>query len=686
MNAGSVLPAFGRKAGCIAIAIALAAPMPVFSQRSLAPVDGSIVSNELPRGLGRFIYKADGKRLSDVLSDFAAAQSAPAIVDARVEGVVSGNFATSPREFLDGISRAYSLMWYFDGTAFYFYPSSAIQSRIFRLKGYSRKQVVELLDSLHLSSSRYPIRFDPANSTLLVYGPPRHVELVGLAIESLDIGAIEGNKRIARVYALRYASAGDRQMGSTIVPGIVSTLQSVFGAGNKTASKIGGPAHREGARQLSPVEKVMQSVVNNNKSSKMLPDFSSSESNGATDKAGSIATPRSVRSPVGEDMDEDTPIFEADEGSNSVIVYAKARRMEQYEQLIRKLDVQPTLVEIEATVIDVSTDSLKKIGIDWSLGGKRAQISLTSPESSGGAALNSGISGTPFQISTLVGNAGRELLARIQALEGDGRARVVSKPRVLGFANRPAVMTDKRIANVRVSGNLEANLFQVEAGTMLQITPQVAKGTYGLPPQIKLSLYIEDGSFESAIVDQVPVVKKTEIRTEARVNEGESLLIGGISVEADHDGTTGVPFLKDIPYIGALFRTTSQRRARMERMFLLTPRVIATAETAGATATVPPEGVMPAASSALAASAPAVAPAVAPAAIERPLASKDTIPRAADVTSSNPRPRSEDECLANLLGRISSGAGPVFGPHPERQQPTKAAQGRTASGSSESCR
>jgi len=679
MSAGGVLPGLGRKAGCIAIAIALAAPMPVFSQRSLAPADGSIVSNELPRGLGRFIYKADGKRLSDVLSDFAAAQSVPAIVDSRVEGVVSGNFATSPREFLDGISRAYSLLWYFDGTAFFFYPSSAIQSRIFRLKGYSRKQVVDLLDSLHLSSTRYPIRFDPANSTLLVYGPPRHVELVGLAVESLDIGAIEGNKRIVRVYALRHASAGDRQMGSTTVPGIVSTLQSVFGSGRKTVS---AQAQRDGARMLEPVNKIMQSIAGN-KSGKFMPDFNPSESNGtSTDKSGSTGSPRSVRSPVTEDMDEDAPIFEADEGSNSVIVYAKARRMEQYEQVIRKLDVQPTLVEIEATVIDVSTDNLKKLGVDWSLGGKRAQVSLTSPGSSGGAALNSGISSTPFQISTLVGNAGRELLARIQALEGDGRARVVSKPRVLGFANRPAVMTDKRIANVRVSGNLEANLFQVEAGTMLQITPQVTKGAYGVPPQIKLSLYIEDGSFESAIVDQVPVVKKTEIRTEARVNEGESLLIGGISVEADQDGTTGVPLLKDIPYIGAIFRSTSQRRARMERMFLLTPRVIAAPEASGGTATVPPDGVMPAAPSASAASAPAAGPA----AIERPAASsKETIPRAADIPSSSPRPKTEDECLANLLGRISSGSGPVFGPHPERLQP-KVAQGRTGSGSSDSCR
>lgn len=540
-------------------------------------------------GNQRFVYRADGKRLSDVLNDFAAAQGTPVVVDQRVEGVVSGNFDTTARQFLDGISRAYALIWYFDGTAYYFYPASAIQSRIFRLKGYQRKQVVQLLESLRVANDRYPIRWDSTNSTLLVYGPPRHVELVGLAVESLDVGAIEQNRRVARVFPLVNASAGDRQMGSVNVAGVVSTLRSVFnGATRQNPGSVLAQAQKSAARSLAPTTKAMQAMYGG---MQQQGGFLSGIQGGAAppvpnDSAGAAPSPRSVRSPLDDDTDEDAPVFEADESSNAVIVYAKARRMEEIGALIRTLDVKPVLVELEATVIDVSADSLSMLGVDWSAQGAHGQVSVAGPQG-GDVSTGSGASAQPFTVTTLLSDAGRALMARVQALAGDGRARVVSKPRVLGEANRPAVMSDKRIASVRVAGNLDVNLFQVEAGTTLQVTPQVSPGASGAPSTIKLSIFIQDGSFQSTKVDQVPVVKRTEIRTEARVREGQSLLIGGITVDAESSGVTGVPLLKDIPVIGAVFRQTTQHTTRSERMFLLTPHIVTPAPAVQAAAAAP---------------------------------------------------------------------------------------------------
>lgn len=92
-----------------------------------------------------------------------------------VEGVVNANFDLKPREFLDSISRAYNLLWYHDGSALYFYPGRSMQSRMFRLKGFNREQVADLLQSFDLGDKRYPIRFNEANSTLYASGPPRHL-------------------------------------------------------------------------------------------------------------------------------------------------------------------------------------------------------------------------------------------------------------------------------------------------------------------------------------------------------------------------------------------------------------------------------------------------------------------------------------------------------------------------------
>jgi len=201
-------------------------------------------------------------------------------------------------------------------------------------------------------------------------------------------------------------------------------------------------------------------------------------------------------------------------------------------------------------------------------------LSVTSP--GGGPPQTGGGQGMlgngTYTIGTLVADAGRQLMLRINAMQGEGKARVVSKPSVLGVANRPAVMKEKRVATVRVAGNLDAKLYQIEAGTLLQVTPQVVSS--GGVNQIKLSLYIEDGNFEATSVDAVPVLKKTEIRTEAHVREGESLLIGGLMVEASTDQQSGVPLLKDVPLVGGLFRWSGSRATRTERLFLITPKLV----------------------------------------------------------------------------------------------------------------
>ena len=508
---------------------------------------------------GRFVYRAEGKRLSDVLQDFAASQGVPAVVADGVEGMVNANFDARPRDFLEGIARAYNLLWYHDGTALYFYPGRAVQSRLFRLKGFRRDQVNGLLTSLRLGDKRYPIRFDEANSTLYISGPPRHVELINAALDALDAGVSESAERTVRVFELQFASAADRQMGDVLIPGVASTLRKLY-----TEEDAGtGRASADAIDQIKAnVRKKQSAAVPMPRSSQFLPPLPranakdgspTSEPNQSSSKGGGI------------DPDDNPPRFEADEGNNAIIVQGRADRMAEYEALIRRLDQKPRLVELEATIIEVNSDSVDALGVNWSLRGSGGSVSLTSPAPATPGAANA------FTLSTLVSDAGRELLARVNALQSEGKARVLSKPSVLGVANRAAVMREKRVASVRVAGEREANLFQVEAGTLLEMTPQVIDGDYG---EIKLSLYIEDGAFETRQVDAVPVVKKTEIRTEAHVREGESLLIGGITVETEQIQDNSVPGLSKIPLLGGIFRSTERQVTRTERLFLITPRLV----------------------------------------------------------------------------------------------------------------
>jgi len=514
-----------------------------------------------------FVYQANGKRLSEVLQDFAASQALPAIIAEGVDGVVHATFDTPPDDFLAGITRAYPIIWYHDGTALYFYPARAMQSRLFRLKGFSRQQVEDMLASLNLGDARYPLRFNTKERTLMAYGPPRHIELISAALDSLDTGVLERNRVIVKVFPLRYASAADRTVGRNNVPGLVSILRGIYGGGLNSSDPPGGQA-APGASKLVNKVQAMRAAYGE---SRLLPELRGKpDGSGVAPAGGTGATPldtataahRTTGSPAGE---EAPPWFEAHDATNAVVVRGNLNRMAEYGYLIRRLDRRPILVEIEATIIDVNAEKLKSLGIDWSARGGRSALSISSNRPATGDTGG-------FTVSTLWTNAGRELLARIDLLSSEGQARIVATPKVLGVANRPAVMEEKRSAAVRVSGNLDAQLYTVEAGTLLEVTPQVHEmdGT----TRMKLSLYIEDGQFEARMVDGVPVVKRTEIRTEAHVVEGESLLVGGIAVETEATNGGGVPGVSKIPVLGNLFKWSGSRNTRSERLFLITPRIV----------------------------------------------------------------------------------------------------------------
>jgi type III secretion protein C len=529
-------------------------------------------------GSKKFTYRAEGKKLTEVLQDFGASQSVPVVVDAAIEGKVNGNFDVMPAEFLKAITKTYGLVWYFDGVTLFVYPSRAMQSRAFRLRGFDKVQVQQSMKSLGLGDPRFTLRYDEAQQTLLAYGPPRHIELIATVIESLDKGQGERVDTSVRVVPLRFATAADRVWGQNTITGLATTLNTMFHQGQGADS----------SKLVPPVESVF-SIAQRQKARERLyglkdttPDRDREADTGRYDARATKSLfndkddreRRGVRArddgdaPRNEDR---APYFQADEGSNSVIVHSPSGNIKQYEDLIRQLDVPQDMVEIEATIIDISSDEIDELGIDWRLSGGRGSITVSPVD--GGTSGNQ-----PFgalvgsNITTVVTDAGRALLSRIRALEGRGKARIVSRPKVLGAANRTASMADKRIASVRVAGNLDANLFTIEAGTAMQVVPQIQN--FANWSEVRMSLFIEDGNFLADEVDKVPVVKRTEIRTEATVREGQSLLIGGISVESESRSKSGIPLLSRIPVLGAAFSQDRTTAAKSERLFLLTPKVI----------------------------------------------------------------------------------------------------------------
>jgi type III secretion protein C len=139
-----------------------------------------------------------------------------------------------------------------------------------------------------------------------------------------------------------------------------------------------------------------------------------------------------------------------------------------------------------------------------------------------------------------------------------------------------AVIESSRSLYVPVKGAFEVDLFQVFAGTVLRVTPHVIND--GPQTRIRLIITVEDGTVDmlpSAVVSgEVPVATRNAVNTQAIINSGHSLLLGGLVRDEESVTIRKVPFLGDLPVIGWLFRSEAKGSRRSERMFLISPRLI----------------------------------------------------------------------------------------------------------------
>jgi type III secretion protein C len=284
---------------------------------------------------------------------------------------------------------------------------------------------------------------------------------------------------------------------------------------------------------------------------------------------------------------------EADPRLNAVIVRDAPARLPYYDQLIKALDVEPMELEIEATIIDLSSTKLRQLGVNWNLASDRYSFlfgngtssdnSLTNTLSNSLSTLTNSLAGVPMVRNitptgnggflSLVLGSGNNFAARINALQDEGVARIVTSPQVMTLSNVEAVFDNNQSFYVRVAGRQEVDLFKVSAGTTLRIMPHVFKE--GSDVRIKLLVQVDDGSIDSANeVDSIPEVDRSSINTQALLLAGESLLIGGMVTDDKENDVTKVPLLGDIPVLGNLFKYRSDTDNRVERLFLISPRLI----------------------------------------------------------------------------------------------------------------
>lgn len=555
-----------------------------------AAVLGSLVATGAQAGdvqwkAVKFSYTAKDKDLKGFLREFGASQGMTVVVSKDVEGTVNGKFNLSPESLIELMAASFGFVWYAEGNVLYVTPANDVRTEVLHLQNTNVTRLRQALEQLDLPTRRFPITYDARQGTALVSGPSRYVDLVSQTAKSVDRvqqGA-PGNTSV-RVFPLRYAWAADftyTQGGrDQTIPGMASVLSQLHGTVPATP-RFSSRSDR-GRSQFEALRGLGVFGSGSGAGSGALASLAALGGTNRND-LGDPGNPVSI--PPG---DRSGPQFVADGRLNALIIRDKPEQMSAHEATIRALDVKPGLVEIEVRVIEVNTDALESLGFDWRLRtgrvdlqfgrGNLPTLGFGSAIADGAPAIGpngpQGFSPSPAGVlTTVLGDAGRNLIARVNALAQEGKANLLSSPKVMTLDNVEAVLENLNVFFVRVAGNLDANLFDVSVGTALRVTPLIVTDEGG--QQVKLAIRIEDGALTGQSVDNIPIVRRSTITTQSLVGAGQALLIAGYAQESDTDNRTGVPGLSDVPLLGRLFNYTERHKTRVERLFLLTPKVVA---------------------------------------------------------------------------------------------------------------
>ena len=309
-------------------------------------------------------------------------------------------------------------------------------------------------------------------------------------------------------------------------------------------------------------------------------------------KKNAQATEGKKTAPVISDMVK----IMADKATNSLIIMAEKEDYPVLEEVIQKLDIPRSMVYIECLIMEVNVNSEFELGTQWQVGegfdrsatGKDQGVYFGSFKGSDGGsfisaaagALGSGFSAGIMGKSITIGGVTFPTLgAVVQAYQSDKDSHILSTPQILTTDNEEATLTigknvPYQTRSAAESGTDTYSSYEYkDVGITLKITPQISKDRL-----VRLNVFQEITKLDSANQSSTdrPTTLKRKIETTLIVEDGNTVVIGGLIDETLSDSEYKVPCLGDIPGLSYLFRTTSTGNEKTNLYVFLTPRVVKT--------------------------------------------------------------------------------------------------------------
>jgi general secretion pathway protein D len=402
------------------------------------------------------------------------------------------------------------------------------------------------------------VRFTPLgrlNSLMVVTPQPKYLADVESWIRRLDVGSATQGRRIyvydvqngkadelaaslSKILNISYDSSSSSSSGS-------SSGNSMTGSGSSAFGSSGNGGMGSG------------SVVD--ASARSGGGFLQSESRG-TSGGGDANSVRIVPSPE----------------NNALLISASPSEYSVIEAALKRLDVRPIQVLIEASLAEVTLTDDLRYGLQWSYDAGDGRLTLSE---SGSGAISPSIPGYSYVIT------GRpDLRAVLNAIESLTQVRVISNPKLLVLNNREAqlqigdqvpVTVQSSIGTTGENAPIVNSVQFRDTGVILRVTPRVNKSGLVI---MDISQEVSDVVPTTSSGIDSPTIQQRKFNSTVAVRDGETIALGGLIRDTKSKGGSGIPFLRRIPFIGELFGSTTRNSRRTELIVLMTPKVIQSAE------------------------------------------------------------------------------------------------------------
>lgn len=271
----------------------------------------------------------------------------------------------------------------------------------------------------------------------------------------------------------------------------------------------------------------------------------------------------------------------ADHRLNQLVITDQAGKLEKMKRVIQALDRPAKQVEISAYIVAAFDDFAKELGVNWGLNYAKGDYSIggniTDRPGSGnfggnvGSLTSLGVKDPNFSMAYMILGKGLNLGLELSAMQSEGRGEIISNPIVLTTSRKPAYIKQGAEVAYSTSSNDGTNTEFKEAVMELNVKPHITP-----TGKILIDIFISKDEIIGYESKGEPIIGKKELKTQATVGHGETVVLGGIYEYENVTGVESVPFLSGLPFIGNMFKKETSRRRKAELLIFISPKIVDT--------------------------------------------------------------------------------------------------------------